>query len=323
MLKKFLIIQTAFTGDVILATSVAEKLHSHFPDAIIHFVLRKGNEGLLANHPFISKVYVWDKKQGKYSQLLNIAKQLRAEKYDRVINLQRFASSGLLTALSGGKEKVGFDKNPLSLLFTKKVKHELDGRHEVERNIETVSDIADNQLQRPVLYPTQADFDKVAGLVTKPYVVFAPASVWFTKQLPKEQWVKLGKQLAAKYAIAFIGGPGDASLCNEIQSEIGSGVILAGKLSYLESAALIKGAVMSYVNDSAPLHMASAVNASVTAFFCSTVPKFGFGPLSDNSKVVEIQEDLYCRPCGLHGYKACPQGHFRCAYDIDITEALV
>ncbi len=323
MLKKFLIIQTAFTGDVILATSVAEKLYSRFPGAIIHFVLRKGNEGLLANHPFISKVYVWNKKQGKYSQLLNIAKQLRVEKYDRVINLQRFASSGLLTALSGGKEKVGFHKNPLSFLFTKKVKHELDGRHEVERSIETVSDITDNQLQRPILYPTQTDFDKVAGLVTKPYVVFAPASVWFTKQLPAAQWVKLGKQLTGKYSIAFIGGPGDASLCNEIQAEIGSGVNLAGKLSYLESAALIKGAVMNYVNDSAPLHMASAVNAPVTAFFCSTVPKFGFGPLSDNSKVVEIQEDLYCRPCGLHGYKACPQGHFRCAYDIDITEALV
>ncbi|UPT66029.1 MAG: glycosyltransferase family 9 protein [Sphingobacteriales bacterium JAD_PAG50586_3] len=322
-MKKFLIIQTAFTGDVILATSVAEKLHAYYPDAVIHFVLRKGNEGLLANHPFISKVFVWDKKQGKYSQLLKIAKQLRAENYDRVINLQRFASSGLLTVLSGGKEKVGFDKNPLSFLFTKKVKHELDGGHEVERNIATVSDITDNTLQRPVLYPSKADFDKIATLLTKPYVVFAPASVWFTKQLPKEQWVKLGKLLVSKYTIAFIGGPGDADLCNEIQAEIGSGVVLAGKLSYLESAALIKGAVMNYVNDSAPLHMASAVNAPVTAFFCSTVPKFGFGPLSDISKIVQIREELYCRPCGLHGYKACPQGHFRCAYDIDITEALV
>ena len=322
-MKKFLIIQTAFTGDVILATSVAEKLHVYYPEAVIHFVLRKGNEGLLANHPFISKVYVWDKKQGKYAGLLNIAKKLRAEKYDRVINLQRFASSGILTALSGGKEKVGFDKNPLSFLFSKAVPHKLDGRHEVERNLELVSDITDSVLQRPVLYPTQADFDKVAVMVTKPYVVFAPASVWFTKQLPKEQWINLGEQLAGKYSIALIGGPGDAELCTEIQDAIGSGTVLAGKLSYLESAALIKGAVMNYVNDSAPLHMASAMNAPVTAFYCSTVPKFGFYPLSDQTKIVEIREELSCRPCGLHGYKACPQGHFRCAKDIDITEALV
>ncbi len=322
-MKKFLIIQTAFTGDVILATSVAEKLHAYYPEAVVHFVLRKGNEDLLANHPFISKVYVWDKKQGKYAGLWKIAKELRAEHYDRVINLQRFASSGFLTVLSGGKQKVGFDKNPLSFLFTKALPHKLDGRHEVERNLELVSDITDIVLQRPVLYPTQGDFDKVAHLVAKPYVVFAPASVWFTKQLPKEQWVKLGKELTAKYAVALIGGPGDVEFCIEIQVAIGSGIVLAGKLSYLESAALIKGAVMNYVNDSAPLHMASAVNAPVSAFFCSTVPKFGFYPLSDQTKIIEIFEELTCRPCGLHGYKACPQGHFRCAKDIDITEALV
>jgi heptosyltransferase-2 len=75
----------------------------------------------------------------------------------------------------------------------------------------------------------------------------------------------------------------------------------------------MKGAIMNYVNDSAPLHFASAVNAPVTAVFCSTVPAFGFGPLSDVSFVVETDIPLSCRPCGLHGYKACPLGHFNCS----------
>jgi len=91
---------------------------------------------------------------------------------------------------------------------------------------------------------------------------------------------------------------------------------LSGKLSFLESAALMQGAVMNFVNDSAPMHMASAMNAPVTAVYCSTVPSFGFGPLSDKSFVVETLEKLSCRPCGLHGYKDCPQGHFKCAYSI-------
>jgi heptosyltransferase-2 len=88
---------------------------------------------------------------------------------------------------------------------------------------------------------------------------------------------------------------------------------MAGKLSFLESAALMKHAVMNYVNDSAPLHLASATDAPVTAVFCSTIPAFGFGPLSSNSRVIETIEDLECRPCGLHGYKVCPRGHFKCA----------
>ena len=78
-------------------------------------------------------------------------------------------------------------------------------------------------------------------------------------------------------------------------------------------------AAMNYVNDSAPLHIASAMNAPVRVIFCSTVPAFGFGPLNANGRIVERLEPLYCRPCGLHGYKACPEGHFKCALDIDVA----
>jgi ADP-heptose:LPS heptosyltransferase len=76
---------------------------------------------------------------------------------------------------------------------------------------------------------------------------------------------------------------------------------------------LMKKAKMNYVNDSAPLHLASALDAPVTAVFCSTIPAFGFGPLSFNSHVIETKENLDCRPCGLHGYRECPESHFMCA----------
>ena len=88
---------------------------------------------------------------------------------------------------------------------------------------------------------------------------------------------------------------------------------MAGKLTFLESTALISKAQMTYTNDSAVMHFASAVNAPVTAIYCSTVPGFGFGPLSDQSTIVETSENLSCRPCGLHGKKACPEGHFKCS----------
>jgi ADP-heptose:LPS heptosyltransferase len=68
------------------------------------------------------------------------------------------------------------------------------------------------------------------------------------------------------------------------------------------------------------MHLASAVNAPVAAIYCSTLPSFGFGPLSDKSFIVEIQEKLSCRPCGLHGRRACPLGHFHCAYKIKVEQ---
>lgn len=46
-MQQFLIIQTAFIGDVVMATALIEKLHAFFPGAQIDFLVRKGNEGLL------------------------------------------------------------------------------------------------------------------------------------------------------------------------------------------------------------------------------------------------------------------------------------
>ena len=151
------------------------------------------------------------------------------------------------------------------------------------------------------------------------YICIAPASVWFTKQFPKEKWIAFIDQLPSGIiSVYLLGAPSDQNYGEVIRTGTKHpGVVnLSGKLSFLESAALMQYAAMNFVNDSAPMHLASAVNAPVTAVFCSTVPDFGFGPLSDRSFIVETTEPLTCRPCGLHGYKSCPQGHFKCALTI-------
>ncbi|HYM95253.1 MAG TPA: glycosyltransferase family 9 protein, partial [Chitinophagaceae bacterium] len=117
-MKRFLIIQTAFIGDVVLATSLIEKLHKYFPDDEIDFLLRKGNETLLSGHPFLHEVLIWDKTKNKRRNLWKMLRLIRKRKYDKVINVQRFAATGFLTAFSGAKEKTGFDKNPFSFLFS-------------------------------------------------------------------------------------------------------------------------------------------------------------------------------------------------------------
>ena len=133
-LKNILVIQTAFIGDAILASSVLEKLHQSFPQSKISLLLKKGNESLYVEHPFLNEVLVWNKGEGKYASLFNTLKQVRALKFDAVINLHRFMSSGFITAFSGAKYKAGYSETPFSFLFTKKVKHIIgDGRHETVR----------------------------------------------------------------------------------------------------------------------------------------------------------------------------------------------
>jgi heptosyltransferase II len=318
--RSVLIIQTAFLGDVILSTGLIEKLKEYYPEAAIDFLLRKGNEGVLAGHPKIREVIIFDKKR-KYRNLWLIIRKIRATQYDYVINVQRFATTGLITVLSGATT-IGFDKNPFSFIFSVRVRHLVTGLHETERNQRLIEGLTDGKAAPPRLYPSSEDMDSVRSYASEPFVTMAPASIWFTKQWPAEKWKELCQKISDRLKVYLLGAPSDIELCEEIANKFDSDrvVNLAGKLSLLQSAALMKHATMNFVNDSAPMHLASAMNAPVTAIYCSTVPSFGFGPLSSVKNIVETTEALDCRPCGLHGLKACPQGHFKCALMISAQE---
>lgn len=342
-MKKILIIQTAFLGDVVLATPVIEQARILWPKAEIDFLLRKGNESLLEGHPHLRQVIIRNKAEGKWKSLRKVLKAVRGEQYDLVINLHRFLSSGLIAGFSKGKVICGFDKNPLSWRYHHKRPHiisETDpGVHEVERNLSLIEPFGKGeQLQRSEkvgqdggdtahsevfgearmrLYPSKSDFEKVA--CKEPYVCIAPTSVWYSKQWPAEKWIQLIQALDPELKIFLLGAPSDRKACEAIAQKAQHTTVSqnlgretpnqanlprienkAGELSLLQSAALMKAAKMNYVNDSAPMHLASAMDAPVTAVFLSTVPRFGFGPRSSQSHIAETPEKLECRPCGLH-----------------------
>lgn len=327
-MRKFLIIQTSFLGDVVLATALVEKLHQFYPSATIDFLLRKGNEELLQHHPKLSKVWIWDKKKHKYKNLFILLQAIRKEKYTHVINLQRFAATGLLTVFSGASQTIGFDKNPFSVFFNKKIVHQISNLdhpiHEIERNQQLIAHITDEKPTKPALYPSPEDINTADIYAKTPYIVIAPASIWFTKMYPIAQWIELLNTIPENINCIIIGAPSDFALGEAIKERtvLPNVLNLCGKLSFLASVALQKNALMNFVNDSAPMHFASAINAPVTAIYCSTVPEFGFGPLSDKQFIVQSAVPLACRPCGLHGKNTCPEGHFACATQITTKQLL-
>ena len=124
--------------------------------------------------------------------------------------------------------------------------------------------------------------------------------------------------LSCDFNLFCIGGPDDKEYIDSICKDIDNTTNLAGMLSLTESALLMKNAARVFVNDSAPLHLASSVDAKTTAIFCSTIKDFGYFPLSTDSALVETQKKLECRPCGLHGKASCPKVHFDCSNTIEI-----
>ena len=147
------------------------------------------------HHPYLQEVLIWDKKDGKLKDLRRLLHIIRGKHYDKVINVQRFAATGMLTAFSMAAEKIGFDKNPLSALFTTRVKHIISTKehpkHEIERNNDLIAHFTDNKAFKPRLYPSAADYTAVEKYKHQPYICIAPSSVWFTKQYPANKWTAL------------------------------------------------------------------------------------------------------------------------------------
>jgi heptosyltransferase-2 len=143
--------------------------------------------------------------------------------------------------------------------------------------------------------------------------VLAPGSIWGTKRWPF--YTELAR-LLDDVRIVVVGAAADAELARAIVAAIPDRALDAtGRLSLLASAELIRRARALVTNDSAPLHLASAVDTPTVAVFGPTVPEFGFGPLAQQREIAG-HTDLACRPCDRHGPQRCPLGHWRCMREI-------
>jgi heptosyltransferase II len=316
-----LVIQTAFLGDVILTTPLLSVLASrHGP---VDVITTPAAAGLLAGHPAVSTVISYDKRgqDRGWRGLFRLGRELRGRGYTTVYLPHRSLRSASLALWSGAAERIGFADAPAALSYTRRVRRSRIG-HEVERLLGLAESIA--QEHPPVsLALSAADQTRASAWLSERgvgsrFAAIAPGSVWATKRWP--YYAELVARLDCRAVI--VGGPEDAALADSIVAAApGRAVSAAGELTLRESAALISRAAVLVTNDSAPLHLATAVGTPVVALFGPTVPEFGFGPRNPGD-VVLGHGSLECRPCSRHGPNRCPLGHHRCMRELSVDDVL-
>jgi heptosyltransferase-2 len=316
---KIAVIQTAFPGDVILATPVFEALKNRNSDCRLTAVVRPESYPLISNNPFVDEKITFDKngKDCGLRGLLKISRLIRD--LDWAIIIQRYFRSALLAYLAGAKKRTGFDISGFRFLYNDVVPYDRK-KHEVHRCLDLAGE-SDHEKYRPRIFindESRATADMLLSdrKVKIDFAVAAPGSVWATKRYAHYlQLIDLIKEIL-HLDIVLLGGEGDIELAGHIENSSGHKPInLVGKTDLLVSAEIISRARIVFANDSAPAHMAAAVDTPVVAIFGPTVPEFGFAPYSRRSRVVDIGE-LYCRPCSTHGTRTCPQKHFRCMKEL-------
>ncbi|MGB8658644.1 MAG: lipopolysaccharide heptosyltransferase II [Candidatus Zixiibacteriota bacterium] len=327
--KRILIIQTAFLGDVILSTPLIKALRGLFPHSFISFLLIPETKKLLENNPHLNEILVYDKRNNRGIRgFLHIKSKIKERKFDLAVIPHRSLRSALLAYLSGIPERVGFDQSAGSFLLTQKVAYR-QNTHEVDRNLSLLSSFnLELKDKSPQLFPTEEDFSYArkllqdSGIQEQDRIVgIAPGSVWATKRWLPERFAEVSdfllKQSGAK--VIFLGSEDDRKLCLRIAGMMkGKPLVLAGRTDVMQSAAVISFCKVILSNDSAPVHIASAMKRPVVAIFGSTIPEFGFAPYGVHHTIT--QRKLYCRPCGIHGRRKCPEKHFRCMREILAAE---
>ncbi|HPG38655.1 MAG TPA: lipopolysaccharide heptosyltransferase II [bacterium] len=330
-IKKILIIQTAFIGDVILTTPLIRWAKSGLNYPQIHVVVIPSTRNVVETNPFVDKIIIYDKrgKDKGLTGIIKLVRQLNKEHYSAVISPHRSLRSALIARLTGAKKRIGFNTSSGAFLYTDKIYYD-PHIYEIDRNLSLLKfahvEITD---RHPFVFPDHDDENAITDVfsefnikTTPAPVAVAPGSVWFTKKWPEKYYRDLVKMLLAQgREVILTGGMADKECCERIVDGLDGPVVsLAGRLTLRQSAALYKKCAVLVCNDSGAMHLAVAVKTPVIALFGPTIPAFGFAPFGERNTVLEHQ--LTCRPCGIHGGNKCPIGTHECMQAIHPSQVL-
>ena len=322
-----LVIQTAFPGDVILTTPLIHRAAERLGVPVDVVVIPQA-ASVLANNPHVREVIVYDKK-GKDAGLgpfLALAKKLRLRGYAVAYCVQASPRTALLAWLARIPRRIGFRGAKGAWLYTHAVMQRGEP-HQVEKLLR----LADGAPERrePEIFPSAGDKETVGLLleeagVVGDFVALAPGSAWGTKRWP--YFAELARAIAdsERMPLAIVGGPGDRADARAIRQAVAGAVPVAdgtAGLTMLQSGDLIRRARLLVSGDTAPVHLASAVDTPVVEIYGPTVPQFGFAARPVFSRTIE-PDPLPCRPCHHHGPAVCPLVHHRCMRDTTIATVL-
>ena len=320
-----LVIQTAFYGDVVLTTALIRRAAERHGGPV-DVVLLPSAVPLLANNPCVRDRIPFDKhgRDRGLAGFLRLVRELRRRRYGAAYLAQASVRTAALAFAARIPRRVGFRHAAGAFLYT----HSVAPRGEPHQ-LERLLALADGAPERrePEIFPGPEERAAVDALLAEAgirgeFVVLAPGSQWGSKRWPF--FPELARVLSSEVALALVGGPGDRADARQIRTALGAGTPVAdgtGRLSILAAGELIRRARLLVSNDSAPVHLASAVGTPTVEIYGPTAPVFGFAARAPFARIVE-PDRLECRPCHPHGPPTCPLGHHNCMRTITISRVL-
>lgn len=318
-------------GSIILTSPAVNMVKQNYPSAKLHYLSFESNRKVLTVIGNIDNIITIKLSNPVkfFIDTIKLIKTLRKINFDMVYDFEFFTYySALINRFIKPKHSTGFDnrKNNRSRLFTNTVLFN-DHIHTRDNFLNLVKNVSPIQGELPMGFYLKGT---IITNASSPYIVVNPnaSKMAYERRLPAEHFVKLIDELSAagKYNIILTGSQDETNYVTAIFDKLKNKENisnLAGKLSVNELFSLIAGAKCLITNDSGPLHIASALNKPVIAFFGPESP-VRYGPLS--TKQLVFYRALECSPCmSVSNSKTvnCIYSEPKCMTGFDVDEIIV
>lgn len=308
--KKILVITLSNIGDTVLTTPVIQALRENFPRAHLAVLVGPRAFSVFKKDQRIDNRIVYDKGIS-WKNKLGLVNRLRQDRYDLVVDLRHTLFGPFL----GARYRTSaFLKPPKSLIHMK------------DRHLWKLKSLGldISNVRGPSVIFDEDDQNYIKGLFNKwqikdgqTIIAIAPGARSHTKLWEKQGYQQLSERLLKEYnaRIIIVGDGKDKALVQEIIERIKPAPLNAcGKTTIGQLAHLLTKCRLLVSNDSAPMHLAWAVNTPVIAIFGPTShKKYAPGGPQD----VVVHKVLECAPCEQ---SLCRKGTRDCMKSISADE---
>jgi heptosyltransferase-2 len=319
---KILILSLAGIGDSLMFTPALKVLRENLPDAEINVLTMfpGANQIYAFNVNANKKMHFNFMKEGAIKSLLFI-KKLRKEKYNFSINVDPMNrwEYNVISFLIGAKTRIGHFYNHqniinLNFLHTKKIKED-DNIHNVIENVRLLKFLGIETNEIPELnisLPERNSSFAIKWLQENKIndndliIGFHPGSSTLKNHIHKrwlpENFASLGNNLIRKYnaKILLYGGSEEKELKRNINKIMNNNAYIVETENLFKTIDIMKYCKIFITNDTALMHLASALKLNIVAIFGPTSELYAY-PWKTKHKIVKT--NIHCRPCFYYSPK--------------------
>jgi heptosyltransferase-2 len=316
--RRALIVKLGAIGDVVMAIPAAYALHCE--GYAIEWVASKLIAPVLGLYPWV-KVIEADERAllcGSTSErtraMAGLWKRLAGRSYELCATLYYDRRYAMLTWPVRAKRRI-------QLSWSERATAVLTGRHYTDEYARILLGRADDERQSQ-LAPVAAKGLPAAVLQRidgKPRIAMVPGGARNMlrdnplRRWPVERYVEVAAELVREGCeVVLIGGPDDAWVSESFRGLEVSDVM--GRLSLVETLAVLDSADVTVTHDTGPLHLAGITSTAIVAIFGPTRP-LSFMPQRENTVALWGGEGFACRPC-YDGRDFAPCTHNGCVEQV-------